>query len=173
MLLGKELTRFVKRLVTHNKNIQGHIIQGTSLHGMNIHMLQHTGQQQTARAEECACITHFSWPTNHCLRNKLFDWCQQRWNTKSITSTHGLLDPLPLSPPSPRRQRWPRCPVLPSLERAPKLHGTKLLRASSRKHPSKDYTWWVLLTPGAPAPTGSSGVVGLGHEKPSDVKPNS
>lgn len=42
MLLGKELTGFVKGLVAPNKNIQGHITQGTSLHGMNIHMLAST-----------------------------------------------------------------------------------------------------------------------------------
>lgn len=45
MLLGKELTIFVKESVTPNKNIQAHTTQGTNLHGMNIHMLQHTGQQ--------------------------------------------------------------------------------------------------------------------------------
>lgn len=85
MLLGKELTGFVKRLVISNKNIQGHVTQGASLHRMNTDVLQLPGQRQYCWAEEHKYIIRPSWPINHCLRNKLFDRRQYRWNPKSVT----------------------------------------------------------------------------------------
>ena len=78
MLLGKEVMGFVKGLVTPNKITQGHITRSTSLHRVNSHVLQHAGQQQTAWAVEHVCIIRLSQPTNHCLRNKLFNGCQHR-----------------------------------------------------------------------------------------------
>lgn len=47
-LLGRELTGYEKGLVRPNKNIQGHILQGASLHRMKVHIAVH-------------------WPTTSCL----------------------------------------------------------------------------------------------------------
>lgn len=111
--LGKEFTAYVKGLVIPNKNIQSHITESTSLHEMNIYMLQHvhsTVQYSTDNIplsnNKCACIIHPSWPTNHCKTKKRIIWWMP---TQMKAQIYCFLDLL--APVSPATDMLPGAPL--------------------------------------------------------------
>lgn len=172
MLLGKELNGFVKGLVTPTKTSRATLLRVRVYMGWIFTRSSTLANNKLPGQRNVPVLSVFpDLLTTVSETNYLMDVNTDE--TPNLSPPHTPPRPLASSAPNRRRQWWARCcPALLSLKWVLKLHGTMLLRASSRKHLSKDHMWWVSLTAGAPPPTGSRGALGLEHEKLSDVKLN-